>query len=293
LEIFPLGNLKKLIQVVLFLSSLNSVLAHSYVISDLGSDTNAYWGGNAHGYGDVIGDSTYDIRGAEVTLNNGILNIKIWTNFAGHAGEDAWAGPNGIGYGDVFLAPFWNPFGSDAHNVNDNASNGTRWAYGLSLDDRWSNVGGTFKLYELAGSSNLDNVLLSNDFLTCGLGTECYYRDGQATAVNTASASVIDTGLVGNWTVTPGSVLEFSLNSNGTALANYDDLAFHWGQTCQNDVIEGFGMDVAFVGANETVVPEPPTFALLVFGLFGLVVCRLQRGPKAAIYATRLSGLPD
>ena len=75
-------------------------------------------------------------------------------------------------------------------------------------------------------------MLLSNDFLTCGLGSQCYYRDGQATAVNTASSSVIDTGLVGNWTVTPGSMLELSLNTGGSALASYDALAFHWGQTC-------------------------------------------------------------
>jgi hypothetical protein len=100
------------------------------------SAATAYWGGNAHGYGDVIGDSTYNVNGAEVSLSNGILSIRILTNFAGHAGQDGWAGPNGIGYGDVFLAQSWNPFGSDAHHVNDDASNGTLWTYGFSLDDR-------------------------------------------------------------------------------------------------------------------------------------------------------------
>jgi hypothetical protein len=267
----------KIIQAALLLSGLIPLLAHSYVITDLSSDANAYWGGDAHGYGDVIGDSTYDIRGAEVTLNNGILNIKIWTNFAGHAGEDAWAGPNGIGYGDVFLAPSWNPFGNDPNHATDNALNGTHWMYGLSLDDRWSNVGGTFRLYELNGSTNLDNVLLSNDFLTCGLGSQCYYRDGQATAVNTASSSIIDTGLVGNWTVTPGSMLELSLNTGGSALASYDALAFHWGQTCQNDVIEGFGMVTVLGDQPAMAVPEPPTLALLVFGILGIAVCRPRK----------------
>lgn len=271
------AKLKKIIQVSIFLSGLFPLLAHSYVISDLGSDATAYWGGNSHGYGDVIGDSTYNINGAAVSLSNGILDIKIWTNFAGHAGEDAWAGPHGIGYGDVFLAPSWNPFGSDAHHVNDNASNGTHWTYGLSLDDRWSNTGGTFKLYALNGSGNLDNVLLPNDFLTCGLGSQCYYRDGHATAVDTASASVVDTGLTGSWTVTPGSMLEFTLNTSGTAFVSYADMALHWGETCQNDVIEGVGMIITSGYAEVATVPEPPTLALLGLGLLGFGSLRRRK----------------
>ncbi len=264
----PLVTLKKIIQASLLLSGLFPPLAHSYLISDLGSDATAYWGGNSHGYGDVIGGSTYNINGADVTLVNGMLDIKIWTNFAGHAGEDAWAGPNGIGYGDVFLAPSWNPFGNDAHHVNDEASNGTHWTYGISLDDRWSNTGGTFKLYELNGAANSDNVLFANDFLTCGLGSQCYYRDGQATAVDTASASVVYTGVTGNWSVTPGSMLEFTLNMSGTAFASYADMALHWGETCQNDVIEGLSM-IALPESADIVatVPEPSTHALLGLGL--------------------------
>ena len=55
---FLLSKLKKISQASLLLAGLAPVLAHSYVISDLSSDANVYWGGNAHGYGDVIGDST-------------------------------------------------------------------------------------------------------------------------------------------------------------------------------------------------------------------------------------------
>jgi hypothetical protein len=128
-------RLKKIIQASLLLCGVFPFLAHGHVLSDLGGAT-AYWGGNAHGYGDVIGDSTYNVNGAEVSLSNSMLSIRILTNFAGHAGQDGWAGPNGIGYGDVFLAQSWNPFGSDAHHVNDDASNGTLWTYGFSLDDR-------------------------------------------------------------------------------------------------------------------------------------------------------------
>jgi hypothetical protein len=91
------------------------------------------------------------------------------------------------------------------------------------------------------GATNADNVPLSHDFLTCGIASQCYYRDGQAAAVDTTSASVVETGLTGNWTVTPDSMLEFTLNTSGTAFASYTEMALHWGETCQNDVIEGFG----------------------------------------------------
>ena len=275
-------RLKKIIQASLLLCGVFPFLAHGYVLSDLGGDATAYWGGNAHGYGDVIGDSTYNVNGAEVSLSNGILSVRILTNFAGHAGQDGWAGPNGIGYGDVFLAQSWNPFGSDAHHVNDDASNGTLWTYGFSLDDRWSNTGGTFRVYALNGAKNADNVLLSNDFLTCGIASQCYYRDGQATAVDTTSASVVETGLTGNWTVTPDSMLEFTLSTSGTAFASYTEMALHWGETCQNDVIEGFGT-ITRPGDPETAeVPEPSTFALLGFGLVGFAAARRRRNNAAA-----------
>ena len=122
-----------------------------------------------------------------------------------------------------------------------------------------------------------DNVLLPNDFLTCGLGSQCYYRDGHATAVDTASASVVETGLTGNWTVTPGSMLEFTLNTSGTAFVSYADMALHWGETCQNDVIEGVGTIITSGYAEVATVPEPPTLALLGLGLLGFGSLRRRK----------------
>ena len=254
--------MKNIIQAAIAaLGVCGAIGAQASVIGDVGS--NAYWGGDAHGYGDVIGESMYDILGAGISRSGNQLTIQIDTNFAGHAGADAWAAPKGIAYSDLFLAPSWTPFGVDAHHLNDNASNGTHWTYGLSLDNRWNNSGGTFKLYELGGSSNIGNVLFSNDFLSCALGSQCYYRNGQAVAVNTGSANVHDTGLSGTWTVSPGSKLLFTLDVGSSVLGQYTDLALHWGETCQNDVIEG------------TVhVPEPLTPALFFMGLAGLAMVR-------------------
>ncbi|MEO7494968.1 MAG: PEP-CTERM sorting domain-containing protein [Massilia sp.] len=250
------------------LTLLAGQAAHAGGISDTG--VNAYWGADNHGYGDVIGASTYDINGATITRVGSVLTVTIATNFAGHAGSDPGAAPGGIGYGDVFLAQSWNPFGADAHHTGDNAANGTKWSYGFNLDNRFSNTGGSFKLYKLNGATNASNILNSESFISCALGTECYYRDGQATAVKTSSSSVANTGLVGNWTVTANQEIKFTINVASSDLLNFTAFAMHWGETCQNDVIEGL----------VRAVPVPGSLPLLVLGLGAMFALR-RRAQKA------------
>jgi hypothetical protein len=244
--------------------------SHAGGISDSG--VNAYWGSDAHGYGDVIGDSTYDINGAAISRVGNVLTIAIATNFAGHAGSDASLAPGGIGYGDLFLANTWNPFGTDAHHQYDNAANGTLWSYGLSLDNRWSNTGGSFKLYQLGGKNNADNISNSNSFMGCSLGSQCYYRDGQAVAVKTTSTSVHDTGITGTWSMIANQEIRFTLNIASTDLVNFSSFAMHWGETCQNDVVEGLSK----------MVPAPGTAWLLALGLILLLAMRRRRATTIA-----------
>jgi hypothetical protein len=251
--------MKKLFSVVCAgLALLSAPFAQASGISDVG--VNAYWGSDSHGYGDLIGSSTYDISGATITRVGSVLTVTIATSFAGHAGMDANVTAGGIGYGDVFLAQSWNPFGSDSHHINDNAANGTKWSYGLSLDNRWSNTGGSFKLYQLNGATNGANILNSETFFKCQLGTQCNYRNGQATAVNTASTSVKDTGLLGTWKVAANQQLQFTINAASSDLVNFSSFAMHWGETCQNDVIEGV----------VNMVPVPGSLPLVALGLCAL-----------------------
>jgi hypothetical protein len=238
--------------------------AHAGSISDVG--VNAYWGADNHGYGDVIGNSTYDISGATITRVGSVLTVTIATNFAGHAGSDPAQAAKGIGYGDVFLAQTWNPFGADANHINDKASNGTKWTYGLSLDNRWSNTGGTFKVYKLNGATNSANIINSETFMSCTTGVNCYYRDGQATAVNTASGSVQDLALTGQWSVTADQQLKFTFDMKNTDLMNFASFAMHWGETCQNDVVEGL-----------VKLPEPGSISLAMLGLGTMVALRRRK----------------
>jgi len=251
------------------LACLAMVQAHAGGISDTG--VNAYWGADAHNDGDVIGGSIYDIQGATITRAGSVLTIAIATSFAGHAGTDANLTPNGIGYGDLFLSDTWKAAGTDSHHASDNATTGTVWDYGLALDNRYSNQGGTFTLYQLNGATNAANIKNSDSVMNCYWGSNCVYRNGQETAVNTKSSTVKNTGVTGTWSVTANQQLTFIIDLAGTELLNYTSFAMHWGETCQNDVIEGI---TSVAGA---AVPLPGSAALLMLGLGALGLARRRR----------------
>ncbi|MDB5918147.1 MAG: hypothetical protein JWR40_2381 [Massilia sp.] len=252
------------------LLAMHSALAGE--ISDVG--TKAYWGANAHAYQDVIGSSTYDISGATITRVGNVLTITIATNFAGHAGSEPRSAPGGIAYGDVFLAQAWNPAGSsalDPHHLTDNAANGTLWSYGFSLDNRWSNAGGGFTLYKLNGKTNAEDIKTTNSFMSCALGSQCYYRDGQAAAVDTASSAAKNTGLSGTWSVIADKSLSFKIDIGSSDLLQYSSFAMHWGETCGNDVIEGIVSNV----------PAPGTVPLLAMALGAMLLMRRRQSLPA------------
>ncbi|WP_332848259.1 hypothetical protein [Massilia sp. S19_KUP03_FR1] len=218
---------------------------------------------------DVIGKSTYDIAGATIARIGSVLTITIATNFAGHAGMDSNITPGGIGYGDLFLAQAWNPAGTAASSYSaDDAAHGTKWSYGFALDNNFSNTGGTFKLMQLNGTTNASNIINSNEVIKCN---NCDYRKGQATLVNdVTSKTVKDTGLLGSWSVTADKSIQFTIDVTSSDLLNFSSFAMHWGETCQNDVIEGV----------VRMVPIPGTLPLLGLGLMAML--GIARRNKAA-----------
>jgi len=225
-----------------------------------------YWGADNHGWGDRIGTSTFEIFSMDVALSGSTLTVSINTNFAGKGDDHLFnsiTSNKGIGYGDLFLSSSWTPDGTAAnHYVTDNNITGTKWTYGLSLDNRWwdgVSAGGNATLYSLTGASNNANALLSEDFLTGGT-----FRNGQEIAVDTGVAD--DLSNLAGWSITNGSSVNFSIDLTGTdlltALSSGGEIGLHWGMTCANDTIEG-GYSVP--------VPEPGIAVLLAAGLIGIL----------------------
>lgn len=229
-------NFYKPIIALLILLFLWTGSALAYTIDD------SYIGDDAHGYGDVIGNTgDFEISSAEVTLSGTILTIEIYTTFAGKADQKLFpynTGGLGIGYGDLFLT-------TDYDTSPDEA---TIWEYVFSLDNRWSDDGSGY-LYALDGT---DDILESGDFLSGAI-----FRDGQEVAINSDGQTVTKL-LAGSFSSGSG-VITFTFDISGTTLVDADSIGIHWGMTCANDVIEG-----------AAAIPEPATLMLLGTGLLGI-----------------------
>ena len=240
-----------------------------------------YWGGDGHGYGDVIagsGDTRFDISKMDVSLTGTQLSVTIYTNFGAGNGLDSYQsytlGGKGIGFGDLLLSSNgWNPYGSSSNNYKyDNAANGTLWNYGVSLRDRWSATSTAASLYALNTTTGNSDVLLTDHYIT----GNAIFRSGQATAVDMSKASQLaniasfDASQSGD-----NGHVTYVVDLAGTALANASSIGLHWNMTCGNDTIEG---------QYSVPVPEPASFFIMLLGVgvFGLGVVGHRRRVSVA-----------
>jgi len=235
-----------------------------------------YVGADGGNHGDVVGyDSKFDISSMGIEQNGTQFEFTVNTNFAGKAGiySQYTVGGVGIGYGDLFLASEWTPQGNAPYE-NDKASTGTDWTWGLVLSDRFNNNGGSVSLFQLPGN-NAATTILSDQLMDNSTGAQ--WRYGQEVLVDTGpdatgSDAVKPFGNVGTWSLAT-SQLNISVNLGPTDILNGDSLAFHWGMTCANDVIE---CEIELTKK----VPEPGTLGLIALALATLFFMR-HRSKKA------------
>jgi hypothetical protein len=226
---------------VLFILLLSSQLIFSYTITD------NYWGADAHGRGDVIGDpALFDVSRMDVNFNNGTLTVDIYSRYFDNIGA------YGTQLGDLFISNNgWNPYGTAPYPL-DNASNGEKWEYALVLNDHLG-ASGSLNLYAIGSGT----IVMSYGPLYS------IYRNGQEVQFNPTGSSL--------------ATVTWAINGLGTSsdqddylgmIINYNNwgggntFGFHWAATCANDVIEG--------AAPDPPVPEPATMLLVGSGLIGL-----------------------
>lgn len=201
-----------------------------------------YWGADGHGYGDRIGNDSYEVHNMEVSFSGDFLNVRVNTNF------NADGDPYGVDFGDLFISSDgWNPHGSAPYQ-DDDASNGEDWEFVFDTSEN--------RLY----GGNFD-IALSDDRMD---SSRYIFRNGQEVQ-RAGGGTALEGGSVDLSQAGEGGYIEYSVLTSSLGL-NGDSIGFKWGMTCANDTIEG-----------SVSVPEPHGLLLLGAGLLGLGIARRKK----------------
>ena len=249
-----------------------------------------YWGAGVantinDGTGDTVGTSGdvydplnqgYDISGMDVSISNGLLTVKIYSNVDDYFGK--WLSKANImaAPGSLFLSTDgWNPAG-DAPNYGADGlastvsnyvitnNDGEDWEYAVTLD----NFNATNKnymstsLYATTGSSgNAQGTIYGGTQRTVQemlFGPE----NDQTSLASVSNGAWFTQDTTGKYFLTITTDL-----SRIDGWASVREWGLHWTMACANDVIEG-----------SYPVPEPATALLFGAGFAGLAAFGRRRG---------------
>ncbi len=247
-----------------------------------------YVGANGHGYGDIVGDSNFDVASMQVSASAGNLQVTISGNYFR---EFLTPNVDGTQLGDLFISTSgWAPVGP-APYVNDQLSNtGTQWDYAAVLSAHTNcqvagdasgcgRFGGALALYALVGG-NQDPRILTSFYPTPGWVAPGYLvRNGQAVQYDAQEAGANRVAsATGSWTLDP-TAGTLSLDIIDPGWTGTSELwGLHWTMSCGNDVIEG-AAGYPMLAENENT-PEPST--LILWGGLALMagLARRRRGQQ-------------
>lgn len=233
-----------------------------------------YYGGidTWHYPTDVIGDAaTFGISSAAIHRINGgnTLEITINTNYAGVPGTRA---AYGTGYGVLFITPgpnAWTPQGSGPHYDDDTYQAGD-WTYAATIPTnpgRYTHTGSGGLYLTSDGTIIMSNVYGNTTTYPYPGSGRYYFRENQPVQFTPDQSANPVANTSEQWTIAPGAIT-FDLTDNGLL---GDQFALSWAMTCANDIIQG-----------QVDVPEPPTWLLVLAGMFitgGLTWRRGSRSP--------------